>query len=74
MLTTVRGTHKNGQIIWKEEPPVQEPTEVIVTFLSNEDADTSTTEKKQHRGGSMRGEVWIADDFNAPLHDLTDYM
>jgi hypothetical protein len=42
---------------------------VLVTFLEEE------AEKKQaRRGGTMAGEVWMADDFNAPLDDLSNYM
>ncbi|QJD77628.1 hypothetical protein [Spirosoma rhododendri] len=68
MLTTVQGTYQNGQIILHETPPVQEQTEVIVTFLTNEKKNAT------RRGGSMRGEVWMSDDFNAPVDDLSDYM
>lgn len=71
MLTTVRGTYQNGQIIWKEKPPVQEPTEVIVTFL---EGGTISKKKQSRQGGTMKGEVWMANDFNASLDDLKDYM
>lgn len=63
MLTAVRDTYDNGQIIWHEKPPVQEPTEVIVTFLDEEAVD-ALTPKRNRQGGSMKGEVWMADDFN----------
>ena len=73
MLTAIKGTYENGQIIWHETPPVQERTEVIVTFLE-EKSETTRGNKRNRRGGSMAGEVWMADDFNAPLDDLNDYM
>ena len=68
MLTAVKGIYENGQIILRETPPFQEQTEVIVTFLTKEE------KKRTRRGGSMRGEVWMPDDFNAPLDDLSEYI
>ena len=68
MLTTVKGTYSNGQITLHETPLVQEQTEVIVTFLEQEER------KHVRRSGTMKGEVWMVDDFNEPLDDLNDYM
>ena len=73
MLTAIQGTYENGQIIWDEPPPVQKRTKVIVTFLEEHTPDTTNMAKKR-QGGSMKGEVWIADDFNDPLDDLKEYM
>lgn len=61
MLTTVKGTYDNGRITLHETPSVPEHTEVIVTFLEKEG------DRRNRRGGSMKGEVWMADDFNDPL-------
>lgn len=36
MLTTIKGYYENGNITLKEEPPVQEKTEVMITFLTEE--------------------------------------
>lgn len=73
MLRTITGTYENGRIIWHETPPVKERTEVIVTFLESKE-DKISSNKRKRRGGTMKGEVWISDDFNAPLDDLNDYM
>jgi hypothetical protein len=73
MLTAVKATYENGQIIWQEKPPFPERTEVIVTALAEPVADEQPA-KRPRQGGSMRGEVWMATDFNAPLADLNDYM
>jgi hypothetical protein len=73
MLTAVKGTYDNGQIIWDETPPVQKRTKVIVTFLE-ESLTARPDQKKKREGGSMRGEVWMSDGFNEPLDDLNDYM
>lgn len=33
-----------------------------------------STEKKPRKAGSARGQIRIADDFDAPLSDFDDYM
>lgn len=66
MLTAIKGTYDNGQIIWDETPPIQKVTKVIVTFLEEENTLGGGLGTKR-QGGSMKGEVWMADDFNAPL-------
>ena len=44
MLTAIKGTYVNGQIIFRETPPVfSGPVDVIVTFLEA-DEDTDKTE------------------------------
>ncbi|HEX9957557.1 MAG TPA: hypothetical protein VGA96_09870 [Fibrella sp.] len=70
MLTAVKGTYSNGQIILHETPPVQEETEVIVTFLEKE----SPRSGKPRKAGSLAGRGSIPPDFNEPLDDLADYM
>lgn len=63
MLTAVGGTYDNGRIIWDDTPSIKGRKKVVVTFL-DEDVINSETSKKTRRGGSMKGEVWMADDFN----------
>lgn len=71
MLTTIKGTYKEGRIILNEEPPVKTATDVIVTFLEKDN-------KKNYQGkrklGGLEGKVSIPDDFNEPLDELKDYM
>ena len=69
MLTALKGIYRNGRIILHETPPVQEETDVIVTFLEKEEGG-----RHNRQGGSMKGEVWMTDDFNEPLNDLNEYM
>jgi DNA-damage-inducible protein J len=35
---------------------------------------TAEPEKKIPKPGCMKGKIWMADDFNAPLDDLKEYM
>jgi hypothetical protein len=70
MLTAIRGYYEKGQIILKEDAPVQTRTDVIVTFLTE---GNETTTAKRIPGG-LKGKVSLPDDFNEPLDDLKDYM
>jgi len=33
-----------------------------------------TEQKKKREFGCVKGDYWMADDFNAPLDDFKDYM
>jgi uncharacterized protein YdeI (YjbR/CyaY-like superfamily) len=72
MLTTLEATYENGQITFAEPPPVQEKTNVLVTFL--EEIHPQRPAGGAVRIGSMKGMLTIPDDFNEPLDDLKDYM
>ena len=82
MLTAVRATYENGQIIWDEQPPVQKKTKVVVTFLEEDTLSQPNPaggavrlgSLKKRQGGSMKGQIHVPDDFNEPLDDLKDYM
>lgn len=71
MLTTIEATYENGQIVWDEQPPVQGKTKVLVTFFEKEESSPSGGAV---RIGSLKGKLFIPDDFNEPLDDLKDYM
>jgi hypothetical protein len=70
-MLSVAGTYENGQVVFKEGPPVQKKVKVIVTFL---DEVEDEPKKQARRGGTMKGEITMTADFNAPLDDLTDFM
>ena len=70
MLTAIKGYYEKGKIILKEEAPVTSKTDVIITFLSEDD---SAITGKRIPGG-LKGKVSLPDDFNEPLDDLKDYM
>jgi len=69
MLTAIKGYYEKGQIIMTEDAPVQNKTEVIITFLT----ENSINKGKRIPGG-LKGKISIPDDFNVPLDDLKDYM
>jgi len=70
MLTAIKGYYEKGKIILNEDAPVQDRTDVIITFLT-EKGDTSTG---QRIPGGLKGKVSIPTDFDEPLDDLKDYM
>lgn len=64
MLTTVGAIYDNGQIIWTETPPpVPHKTKVLVTFTE----ETQEEPRKPRQFGTMKGQIWMSEDFNEPL-------
>jgi len=50
--------------------PREVPTgPVILTFTP---ANTEPTKEREF--GCLKGQIWMADDFDAPLEDFKDYM
>ncbi|RYZ20544.1 MAG: DUF2281 domain-containing protein [Chitinophagaceae bacterium] len=70
MLTAVKGYYEGGQVFFRETPPVTERTEVIVTFLTEE----NKTVPKKRTLGILEGKAKLPDDFDEPLDELKDYM
>ena len=53
--------------------------EVVITFLEPMEDDVAVDEHSKKRPlselrGFMKGNVWMADDFNAPLEEMREYM
>ena len=71
MLTTIKGVYQHGRIFMKEDPPVNIKTEVLITFLVQEQESGSIGRRMP---GGLKGKVNIPDDFNEPLEDFKDYM
>ena len=44
--------------------------QVILTFTPK----AAEQEKKEREFGCVKGDYWMAEDFNAPLEDFKDYM
>lgn len=69
MLTALKGTYDNGQIVWDEIPPVQKRTKVVVTFLEQE----TELPRKPRKAGSLSGRGSPPANFNEPLDDLNEH-
>jgi Protein of unknown function (DUF2281) len=72
MLTTIRGVYDKGQVHLNEKAPVNDKTDVIITFLIDDKADKQPV--KLRIPGGLKGKGSIPDDFDEPLEDLKDYM
>jgi len=51
---------------------IKEQYEVIITFI--EPINKPNTSKLPFERGCMKGKMWIADDFDAPMEDFEEYM
>ena len=63
----------------KQPIPVKGKHEVVITFLEpvTESVFSTKQAKKRPRSeviGCLKGQVWTADDFNAPIEELKEYM
>ncbi|MCL2050953.1 MAG: DUF2281 domain-containing protein [Lachnospiraceae bacterium] len=59
--------------------PVDEDYEVVITFINPIKKPQSNLNETSKRScaeliGLLKGKVWMADDFNAPLDELKEYM
>ena len=70
MLTTIKGYYENGRVVLKEEPLITKKTDVIVTFLTEEEKQV----KPKRVLGILQGQASIPENFNDPLDDLKEYM
>jgi len=69
MLKTVKGIYEYGQVILEESLNTAR-AKVIVTVIE----ELASTPRNPRQAGSMRGKIWMSDNFNEPLDDLKDYM
>jgi len=50
---------------------------VILTFTpkaASHQPVTTQEPNKDRKAGCLKGQIWMADDFDAPLEDFKDYM
>lgn len=61
-----------------DQLPKSLQTEVLhyIEFLSEKYAKESfiQTPPKKRQAGLLKGKIWMAEDFDAPIEDLRDYM
>jgi len=70
-MYAVKGIYQGDTFKTIQPIPVDGDYEVIITFIQ--------PVRKQKRPlselrGFMKGDVWMADDFNAPLDEMKEYM
>jgi hypothetical protein len=70
MYAAIKAIYDKGHVVFQEEPPTQEKTNVIVMFLKEE-----FEKPKGVKLGSLAEKGYsIPEDFNEPLHDLNEYL
>jgi hypothetical protein len=62
-----------------EQLPESLQTEVLhyyIEFLAEKHAKDTPTQalQKKRKAGLLKSKIWMAEDFDAPLEDLKDYM
>jgi hypothetical protein len=75
MLTTVKGTYRNGQIELQEPPvDVLDETPVIVIFLNSTDVDLRALGISEGEAAELRAALTPFEDWDAPEMDIyNDY-
>jgi hypothetical protein len=59
-----------------ETLPPEKQAEVVdfIQFLKSRQVPQGQPQKTQRPFGVLKGEVWMSDDFDAPLEDFAEYM
>ena len=60
-----------------EVPPQIPVGQVIITFTpktASYHIVSAQEPKKDRKAGCLKGQIWMADDFDEPLEDFKDYM
>jgi hypothetical protein len=73
MLQTIKGVFENGQIIFSENPPFKNHSEVIITAIDAEDFYQKTTPNSSRVLGGLNGKIIISNDFDEPMDEIKDY-
>lgn len=61
MFRTIKGYYENGKIILNEMPLIEDKTEVLVTFLTEE---IKTEKPLKRKLGGLEGKVNLPSNFN----------
>ena len=78
-MQAVKAIYDGVSFIPKQPIPVTGKYEVVITFIEpvKEDVSNVTQPVKLPRStakGLLKDKVWMADDFNAPLEEMKEYM
>ena len=73
-MQAIKAIYDGVNFMPKQPIPVKGKYEVIITFLEPMDIKAEESVRPPFEYGSMSGEMWMADDFDAPLEDFKEYM
>lgn len=59
-----------------ETLPPEKQAEVIdfIQFLKSKQVQQAQPQQEKRPFGVLQGEVWMSDDFDAPIEDFAEYM
>jgi hypothetical protein len=73
MLTSIKGTYRNGQIELQEPPAdIHDDTPVIVTFLNGDGIDLRAQGISEEQAAELRTALATFEDWSAPEMDIYD--
>ena len=70
-MTAVKAIYDGKNFRPTQPIPVEGEYEVIITFI---EPIKRGAVRPPFEYGSMAGEIWMSDDFDAPLEDFKEYM
>jgi len=73
-MYTVRGIYDGANFKPMQPISVEGQHEVIITFVKPLSVEQPPKRPISELRGFLKGKVWMADDFNAPLEELREYM
>jgi hypothetical protein len=53
--------------------PFQEG-KIVRVIIVEEEKDKTEQPKRVRKAGTLKGQIWMSDDFDAPLEDFKEYM
>jgi len=71
-MQTIRAIYNGSDFKLLQPAPVKEVYEVFITFV--EPVKKESIFELPYKRGCMKGKMWMADDFDAPLDDFKEYM
>ena len=73
MFTSIEGTYRNGQIVFREMPTqVLDETPVIVTFIGSNEIDLRTQGINQTQALELRASLASFEDWDEAEMDIYD--
>jgi len=73
-MQTVKAIFDGVNFLPKQPLPISGKYEVEIIFLEPIEPQNPIPVRPPFEYGCMTGKMWIADDFDAPLDDLKEYM
>ena len=73
-MESIKAVYDGANFLPMEPVPVKEQFEVVITFVAPLNVSKPKKKPVSELSGLLKGKVWMADDFDAPLDELKEYM